>query len=109
MAASGLELEPITHQSVQSIKALSHIRGSNRQIDPGRRSDSKHGSLMPFPRPRSGLATSPRQIQDALQLFGLDPIPPRARWLLALPFPPTLPQPVAEFAWPLAFHLPGAA
>ena len=25
-------------------KALSHIRGSNRQIDPGRRSDSKHGS-----------------------------------------------------------------
>ena len=44
MAASGLELEPITHQSVQSIKALSHIRGSNRQIDPGRRSDSKHGS-----------------------------------------------------------------
>ena len=44
MAASGLQLEPITHQSVQSIKALSHIRGSNRQIDPGRRSDSKHGS-----------------------------------------------------------------
>ena len=44
MAASGLELEPITHQSVQSIKALSHIGGSNRQIDPGRRSDSKHGS-----------------------------------------------------------------
>jgi hypothetical protein len=44
MAASGLELEPITHQSVQSIKALSHIRGSNRQIDPGRRADSKHGS-----------------------------------------------------------------
>ena len=47
MATSGLELEPITHQSVQSIKALSHIRGSNRQVDPGRRSDSKHG-LSPF-------------------------------------------------------------
>ena len=47
MAASGLELEPITHQSVQSIKALSHIGGSNRQVDPGRRSDSKHG-LYPF-------------------------------------------------------------
>jgi hypothetical protein len=44
MAAPGLELESITHQSVQSIKALSHIRGSNRQVDPGRRSDSKHGS-----------------------------------------------------------------
>ena len=47
MAAPGLELEPISHQSVQSIKALSHIRGSNRQVDPGRRSDSKHG-LDPF-------------------------------------------------------------
>ena len=48
MAASGLELEPITHQSVQSIKALSHIRGSNRQVDPGRRSDSKHGASYPL-------------------------------------------------------------
>ena|SRR5271155_593025 len=47
MATSGLELEPITHQSVQSIKALSHIRSANRQVDPGRRSDSKHG-LYPF-------------------------------------------------------------
>ena len=47
MAASGLDLEPITHQSVQSVKAFSHIGGSNRQIDPGRRSDSKHG-LYPF-------------------------------------------------------------
>ena len=47
MAAPGLELEPITHQSVQSIKALSHIRGSNRQVDPGRRSDSKQ-LLSPF-------------------------------------------------------------
>ena len=44
MAAPRLELEPITHQPVQSIKALSHIRGSNRQVDPGRRSDSKHCS-----------------------------------------------------------------
>jgi hypothetical protein len=35
MAASGLELESITHQSVQSIKALSHIRGSNRQSRSG--------------------------------------------------------------------------
>src|SRR5580698_10195841 len=44
MATPGLKLEPITYQSVQSIKALSHIGGSNRQVDPGRRSDSKHGS-----------------------------------------------------------------
>src|SRR5580698_8546633 len=44
MTVSGIELEPITHQSVQPIKALSHVGGSNRQIDPGRRSDSKHGS-----------------------------------------------------------------
>jgi hypothetical protein len=48
MATPGLELESITHQSVQSIKALSHIRGSNRQVDPGRRSDSKHGSPYPL-------------------------------------------------------------
>src|SRR5438105_4121344 len=48
MSASRLECEPITHQSVQSIEAFSHVGGSHRQIDLGRRPYSKHRFLRPF-------------------------------------------------------------
>jgi hypothetical protein len=48
MSACRLECEPITHQSVQSIEAFSHVGGPHRQIDLGRRSDSKHRFLCPF-------------------------------------------------------------
>src|SRR4030081_3628162 len=48
-------------------------------------------------------------MKEPVLLFGLDPIPPRERWLFGLPFPPTPLQPVAEFASPFAFHLSSAA
>jgi hypothetical protein len=48
MSARRLEFEAITHQSVQSIEAFSHIGGSHRQVDLGRRSYSKHRFLRPF-------------------------------------------------------------
>jgi hypothetical protein len=48
MSACRLEFEPITHQSVQSIEAFSHVGGSHRQIDLGRRPYSKHRFLRPF-------------------------------------------------------------
>jgi len=48
MSARRLEFEPIKHQSVQSVEAFTHVGGSDRQIDLGRRSYFQTPLLRPF-------------------------------------------------------------
>ena len=43
MATQRVTQESITYQSVKSLKALSQIGGSQREVNAGRRSQSKHG------------------------------------------------------------------
>jgi len=42
MPAQGFKLQPILDQSEESLKALAQIGRSNGQVNPGRRSKSKH-------------------------------------------------------------------
>src|SRR5208337_1182570 len=43
MSAQRLALQAVPHQTKQSVESLAHVRGTYRQINPGRRSQSKHG------------------------------------------------------------------
>ena len=47
MPAQGIKPQSIFHQAEEPLKALAQIGRSNGQVDPGRRSKSKH-KLEPF-------------------------------------------------------------
>jgi len=42
MPAQRLALQAVTHQTKQSVESLAHVRSTHRQINPRRRSQSKH-------------------------------------------------------------------
>jgi len=42
MPAQRLALQAVTHQSKQSVESLAHVRSTHCQINPRRRSQSKH-------------------------------------------------------------------
>jgi hypothetical protein len=43
MSAQRFQPESIAHQSIETFEAFAHVSGSQGQIDPGCRSDSRHG------------------------------------------------------------------
>src|ERR1700674_5164742 len=42
MSAQRIQLQPVAHQSIETLETLAHIGGPRRQIDPGSRSHAKH-------------------------------------------------------------------
>src|SRR5580658_7531992 len=66
VAALGIAAQMVTHQTVQTIKSLAHVRGSGRHVDPRRWPKSEHHPI-PCPTPSADAPVWPHRSPGSLR------------------------------------------
>src|SRR5215470_4700801 len=96
VAALRITTQMIAHQTVQTIKSLAHVRGSDGHVDPRRWPKSEHRPT-PCPIPSAGAPVCPHRSPGSLRSCIRGSTPPPTRcccWLssraLSLSLPPTI-------------------